>query len=511
MSSSLRTRASRRGWSTRAGRGGLIARSGLSDRRRWCGVTHSVSLHTVSGRQTDRVQLAFDAPRHQPTGTVRQTPRQGTREGHRPKCNAPPTRRTRVTPPSTTDADPVEDAARANALRDKLVDALMASGTVRSTQVEAALRTVPRHRFLPGVPLDLAYANEAVVTKRDDDGASMSSVSAPVIVAMMLEQLQVAPGHRVLEIGSGGYNAALLAELVGADGQVTTIDIDPEVIDRARLSLAETGYRRVRVLCGDGEAGAVEATPFDRIIVTVGAWDLAPAWLEQLVDGGRIVVPLRMRGLTRSVAFERDGDRLVGRSVELCGFVPMQGAGAYREQLVWLHADDVALRVDDGQSVDAEALAGALTSPRVQTWTGVTVATGESFEHLDLWLATAMPGFGLLAVRRSAIDAEVVAPALSWGCSAAFEGGTLAYLSLRPSGADPGTGRKVFEFGVTAHGPEAKRLADQVGEQIRAWNTGHRGGAGLRIEAHPAGTPVTLPAPALVIDKRHVRLTVSWA
>jgi protein-L-isoaspartate(D-aspartate) O-methyltransferase len=167
----------------------------------------------------------------------------------------------------------------ADELRDALVDEVIVErewvGDV-PREVEVALRTVPRHLFAPGVPLDRAYADGSIVTKHNERGGPISSVTAPSTQAMMLGQLQAALGQRVLEIGSGGYNAALLQELVGPDGSVTTIDIDQEVVDRARACLAAAGYHDVRVVCGDGEFGAEEYGPFDRIIVTVGTWDIPP-------------------------------------------------------------------------------------------------------------------------------------------------------------------------------------------------------------------------------------------
>jgi len=82
----------------------------------------------------------------------------------------------------------------------------------------------------------------------------------------------------------------------------------------------------VNVVLADAENGVSDHVPYDRIIVTVGAWDIPPAWVEQLAPGGRIVVPLRMRGLTRSLALDRDGDHLVSRSAMICGFVKIQGS-----------------------------------------------------------------------------------------------------------------------------------------------------------------------------------------
>jgi hypothetical protein len=104
--------------------------------------------------------------------------------------------------------------------------------------------------------------------------------------AFMLEQAQIEPGMRVLKIGFGGYNAALIAALVGKSGEVTTIDIDPDVIDRARSCLEKAGYARVNVVLADGHGGEPEHGPYDRIVVTVEAADLATAWVEQLAAGG---------------------------------------------------------------------------------------------------------------------------------------------------------------------------------------------------------------------------------
>ncbi|MGH3694948.1 MAG: methyltransferase domain-containing protein [Pseudonocardiaceae bacterium] len=218
----------------------------------------------------------------------------------------------------------VDSDQDADELRGALVDQIIVRherlGLVLPGEVGAALRTVPRHLFAPGVPLEKAYADDSIITKRNERGNSLSSVSAPTIIAMMLGQLQVRAGHRVLEIGSGGYNAALLRELVGPDGSVTTIDIDQEVVDRARACLVTAGYRDVRTLCGDGEFGAAEYGPFDRIIVTAGARDFPPAWVDQLAEGGWLVVPLRIKGLGRSWALERSDGHLVSGTPSRSGW-----------------------------------------------------------------------------------------------------------------------------------------------------------------------------------------------
>jgi protein-L-isoaspartate(D-aspartate) O-methyltransferase len=182
--------------------------------------------------------------------------------------------------------------------------------------VVAALRTVPRHLFTPGVPPARAYEDiyASVITKTSERGVSLSSVSAPWIIAGMLAQLDVRPGQPVLEIGSGGYQAALLRELTGPGGSVTTLDIDPDVIGRARACLDRAGYGDVRTLCADGEFGAPEYGPFDKIIVAVQAWDIPPAWTEQLAPDGRLVTPLQTRGVSRSWALDREAGHLVSPS-----------------------------------------------------------------------------------------------------------------------------------------------------------------------------------------------------
>lgn len=177
----------------------------------------------------------------------------------------------------------VQDAA---ALRDAMtadVAALCTEwGFSLPVPVEAAFRTVPRHLFAPGVALDKAYAQDIVEVKRSEHGVLISTMSAPATQAVQLVQADIRPGMRVLEIGSGGYFASLLAEVVGPTGQVTTMDIDADVISQARACLDTAGYERVRVAIGDAEYGLKDNAPYDRIVVTVGAPDIPPAWREQL-------------------------------------------------------------------------------------------------------------------------------------------------------------------------------------------------------------------------------------
>ncbi|MGH3694163.1 MAG: methyltransferase, FxLD system [Pseudonocardiaceae bacterium] len=397
--------------------------------------------------------------------------------------------------------------ATADQLHSGLIDLLLTRGSIRSSRVEAALRSVPRHPFLPDVPLETAYApDDAVVTRRDVAGVALSSASAPAVVATMLEQLDVQPGDRVLEIGAGtGYNAALLAELTGSTGHVVTVDIDQDVVHGACGALISTGFERVEVLRADGAEGYAPGGPYDRIIVTAGAWDLPPAWWQQLAPAGRLVVPLRIIGGTsRSIAFDRRDDHLVSRSMATYGFLAMRGIGARSEPAVVL-ADTVSLLLGDGRTAPPEALSRSLAQPSTRSWSGISIRSGQPFQDLDLWLATTSPGFCRIVVQPEAVAADLATPAFRWGGAAVTnETDSFAYLTIRP--AEPADGGPTFELGVRAHGPHRDQLTASLLKQIRRWDTEHRDTT-PRIDAYLKPAQVTV---ATVIDKPHTVLAVTW-
>ncbi len=383
-------------------------------------------------------------------------------------------------------------------LRRGMVDQLRDWKVVCSETVEDALRAVPRHIFVPDAPLEKAYRFDPVVTHRDTEGIAISSASAPGVVAGMLEQLDLRPGHRVLEIGAGtGYNAALLAHLVGPTGAVTTVEYDAAVTQSAREALTRTGNCDVTVICGDGAFGWADNAPYDRIIVTAGAWDIPPAWWDQLADSGLLLVPLRMRGLTRTVALKRDGALLRSQSVKECGFIPMRGVGAVAEQNVWVGGrdGDLLLRIDDSQPIDTEAVGGALDHPATVVWTGVPFVMPEI---LDFWLAS-MDGFCRVLASRDAVEnGRLVAAMFFWGSMGVFDGGSVAYLT---------TNADLSELGVCAYGPDGQALANRVAERIREWDSEGGPRMEVRIEVHPIDT--ASPSDGwLVIDKKHSRVVV---
>ncbi|MGM1058958.1 methyltransferase, FxLD system [Saccharothrix sp. Mg75] len=403
---------------------------------------------------------------------------------------------------------PDDTAASPDDLRREMLDELWTLKALRTRAVAEAFAAVPRHLFAPEATPEQAYAaTKAVVTKRGPDGTALSSVSAPSIQAAMLEQAELRPGMRVLEIGSGGYNAALLSHLVGPTGHVVSVDIDPDIVERARRLLAEADYPRVRVVHGDAEHPIPDEEPFDRIIVTVGAWDLPPAWWEQLVEGGRIVLPLLMRGTTRTVALEKTGGRLVDRGHQRAGFVAMQGLGAHEETFLSLaDGDEVGLRIDGPADTDAASLAEALRGPRTEAWSSVEVSGTEPFDDLDLFLATSPGHFGMLQALKPAVEAKLVSRWALWGAPTRYNDTSFAYRLARRV---PDTDRA--EFGVFAHGPDAHELADQFVADIRAWDREHRrSGYRARITVFPAATSDEAVPTGFVMNRRHTRVVVTW-
>ena len=186
-----------------------------------------------------------------------------------------------------------------------------------SRRVLDAMRRVPRHLLVPEAVRDRAYQN---VPLPIGHGAT---ISQPCIVALMTELLEPRPGDTVLEVGTGsGYQAAVLSGLVG---HVYTIEIVPELAERAAAQLRGLGYDNVTVRAGDGYAGWPEQGPFDRIIVTAAAPEIPPALIAQLRPGGRMVIPVARRGHEEVLMLVRKdaSGRVRSRSIVPVRFVPL--------------------------------------------------------------------------------------------------------------------------------------------------------------------------------------------
>jgi protein-L-isoaspartate(D-aspartate) O-methyltransferase len=407
------------------------------------------------------------------------------------------------------------------ALQQALVDGLKRAGHITTAPVEAAFRAIPRHLFLPGVALDLVYSDEAIPTKRLDSGQAISSSSQPAIMAIMLEQLGLEPGMRVLEIGAGtGYNAALMATIVGETGQVVALDIDEDIVENARAHLAAAGLDRVQVVCGDGGYGYPDAAPYDRIILTVGAWDIAPAWQEQLTPGGRILLPLSLNGPQVSVALAPADGHLASVSVATCGFMRLRGAFAGPEVRLALGPEPgLAIGFTHDRAVDAAAVYALLNGPFQDHATGITASLHELWGSLPLWLAIHEPLLCGLSAEGAPAERGLVpflfgsvGPPPSRYTSGVLDERGLCVL-MYPHGLPPAADTpdlETFELNLRSFGPD-DALAQRFVEQVAAWDAAGRPATRkLWLKVYPLNSEPPPQANEAVIHKRWTTLVVAW-
>jgi len=424
----------------------------------------------------------------------------------------------------------VTDGTSLAGLRERLVAQVLQTSGIRDERIAAALRDVPRHLFLPHLPPEDAYLDDAIVTKRDADGQPISSSSQPAIMAIMLDQLTLAPGQRVLEIGAGtGYNAALMQHIIGPSGTVVSVDIEADLADQAREHLASAGYQDVTVVAADGADGYPPGAPYDRVIATVGVSDLAPAWLEQAGPGARIVVPLDVRGSQLAVAFGRSGSgqHWVSRSVAPCGFMRMRGSLAGPERSVVLQPGLAVMLPDgltlaDGQEVDGAALAACMDEPPARFGTGVLTSSVQVFWGLGLWLATRdRRSCGVAEERQAGDDPGRLARAPLGGAGMAatvgiVDSGGIAVLAADQAPPLPGPHPGQLALEVAGFGPHGFELGAALATHVRAWDAaGQPGAARMHVDAYPRSAADEPDAPAaddaLLIERPATRFLVYHA
>ena len=349
-----------------------------------------------------------------------------------------------------------ERATREGEQRNRqLVAYLLETGVLRDGPVREAFAATPRHVFLPDLDMDEVYQDAAIPTKRGGRGEPISSSSQPAIMAIMLEQLRVKPGQRVLEIGAGtGYNAALLAHLVERGGVVVTLDYDEDICADARRHLKAAGIEWVEVVQADGARGWAPGSPYDRIELTVGADDVSQAWFDQLAEDGRLVVPLQLAGpLQLSVGFRRKPDRLISDTVTYCGFMPLRGEA---------HFSPGGARQDD-----VEALLRQPAEP-----SGVVLPGRDLRAGFETWFALTHPG----------------------------------YVMVRPDPSEPGTFGLRDEGGLAVVGPGGDRsevllhgrggkAAEELARAHADWRERQPRIQDLRVTAYPRAAGVDPDVP----------------
>jgi protein-L-isoaspartate(D-aspartate) O-methyltransferase len=201
--------------------------------------------------------------------------------------------------------------------RRSMVIEQLAQRGIRNSRVLSAMERVPRERFVAAGQQDQAYADRALSIECGQ------TISQPYIVALMSEALELEGSEKVLEIGTGsGYQTAVLAELAA---KVVTIERHRELSERAQAVVIELGYQNVMFIVGDGSEGWLSVAPYDRIIVTAAAADVPPALVEQLAEGGVLVIPLGDKEGQVLEALRKVNGRMQSSALSGCRFVPLIG------------------------------------------------------------------------------------------------------------------------------------------------------------------------------------------
>lgn len=375
-------------------------------------------------------------------------------------------------------------------LRRQLVDSLRAKGILKTTAIADAFLEVRRDMFVPEHSLEDVYRDQAITTK-EQSGVPISSSSQPTMMAIMLEQLELQPGMRVLEIGAGtGYNAALLQSLVGPTGHVTSVEIDSEIASWARARLHAAGNDKIQVVQADGSNGWPAGAPYDRIELTVGTADIAAAWFDQLTPGGILVVPLWINSVQLCVAFAKRDEMLLSRSAMPCGFTRIRGRMAGIDQYRTLQpgvmiaggdrelSDDV-LRQLISQRSRSESMESA-------SWHGFALYMAVHDSHTVMLASTDErimgfdgPAFGL--------------------CDPTHE--SLCLLSYPVEGNGVGT--------IHSYGEESARML--VGSLLDRWRAdGSPDLTGVGVVVLPTGTPVLENSSNVVVDSDRWRFVFGF-
>ncbi len=413
-------------------------------------------------------------------------------------------------------------------LNDVLVNELRAKAAISTPQVEAAFRAIPRHLFVPDVSLEEAYSNFPIPTKFQD-GRPISSSSEPAIMAIMLEQLDLKPGHKVLEIGAGtGYNAALMAHIVGPTGEVITVDIDEDIVASAKAHLSAAGMDRVHAICAEGGYGYSEAAPYDRIILTVGASDITPAWQQQLKPNGRLVLPLALQGVHQVVALAQADAHLVSISVKRGNFMMLRGDfAAASPNFVPLAADpNLSVQTPENRPIDGEALYRWLTGPSHDWDTGVTISPLDlgQFGNFGLWVAAHLPELSILVGNGDMVGRDIVPPLETVGgknryVATAFLLGDEGMAALMRSPGQPlpftdpahpyadGAPFRLYVRQFGADDSVVQRLMDV----IKGWEeAGRPSTEQLYLRIYPKATGYIPGEDELVVDTQWNRFVVAW-
>lgn len=408
-------------------------------------------------------------------------------------------------------------------LQNTLVQFLKSERAIRSRAVESAFRHVPRHLFLPHTPLEQVYTDAVIPTKFDGEQA-ISSSSQPSMMAIMLEQADLKAGQRVLEIGAGtGYNAALIAHLIRkrfpkTAARLTTLDFDADIVADARANLDRAGYSDVQTVQADGWQGYPPHAPYDRIMLTVRAADIAPAWVDQLAADGRLILPLDLwAGAQYSFTFQRahaaqlGGDILVSRAAYPCGFMPLRGQAAQLgDEMAFIGTDD-GLTVNHFNAAHEQfSLAHylRLLKHEARVYSSGVRMSGHEFYSGGFWLWLASRNASACYLYGQGDWLARVPPFANSSDTMHATAGIVTENGLALLARDPENRAEV----TVLHYGETDQAAQQLIGALKAWQAqGSPSGDQLRVVAYPAQRDVNLQANAVLIRKPNFHYLLKWA
>jgi protein-L-isoaspartate(D-aspartate) O-methyltransferase len=206
-----------------------------------------------------------------------------------------------------------------NSIRAELVQKLKWEGRIKTEEVEKAFLETPREMFVPESLKKYAYVDTPL------EIGSGQTISAPHMVAIMVEALDIKEGQKILEIGAGsGYHAAIVSKLVGKEGHIYTIERFSSLAENAKKNLKKAGITNVTTEIGDGSKGLLKYAPYERIYVTCAAPDIPPPLIKQLKDQGKLMVPVG-KMICNLELIEKKGDKIIKKNLGGCAFVPLVG------------------------------------------------------------------------------------------------------------------------------------------------------------------------------------------
>lgn len=201
--------------------------------------------------------------------------------------------------------------------RIEMVERLIAFGYLRSEKVVEVMEKVPRHLFVPKDLESLAYEDRPLPVGEEQ------TISAPHMVALMCDALELREDHKVLEIGAGtGYHACVVAHIVKS---VFAVERIAELAEKAKENMEKAGCGRVNIIVGDGTKGYWKEAPYDRIFVTAGAPDIPPPLVEQLKVGGKLLIPVGSRYIQDLILVDKTENKIEKKNLGSCAFVPLIG------------------------------------------------------------------------------------------------------------------------------------------------------------------------------------------